>query len=51
VGKRFTAAVLLRIDPTDLTVFEAPNGVLLTREVPPGAIVWGDLGDGQNGWR
>ncbi|GAB3811623.1 RNA 2'-phosphotransferase [Kribbella italica] len=41
VGKRFTAAVLLRIDPTELDVFEAPNGVLLTQHVPPGAIVWG----------
>ena len=41
VGKRFTAAVLLRIDPTELVVFEAPNGVLLTRQVPPDAIVWG----------
>lgn len=41
VGKRFTAAVLLRIDPTGLVVFEAPNGVILTRHVPPDAIVWG----------
>lgn len=40
VGKRFAAAVLLRIDPGELVVFEAPNGVLLTRQVPPGAIVW-----------
>ncbi|MEV6281975.1 tRNA 2'-phosphotransferase [Kribbella sp. NPDC051770] len=38
VGKRFTAAVLLKIDPTDLVIFEAPNGVLLTRHVPPAAI-------------
>jgi putative RNA 2'-phosphotransferase len=41
VGKRFTAAVLLRVDPADLVVFEAPNGVLLTRHVPPAAIKWG----------
>ncbi|TWD78971.1 putative RNA 2'-phosphotransferase [Kribbella amoyensis] len=42
VGKRSRVAVLLRIDPADLAVFEAPNGVLLTRQVPPDAIVWGD---------
>ncbi|ADB34703.1 phosphotransferase KptA/Tpt1 [Kribbella flavida DSM 17836] len=42
VGKRFAAAVLLAVDPVDLVVFEAPNGVLLTRQVPPDAIVWGD---------
>lgn len=37
LGRR--TPVQLRVDPTDLTVFEAPNGVLLTRSVPPANIV------------
>ena len=44
VGKRANVAVMLAIEPTRLRdagfeVFEAPNGVLLTRAVPPGCIV------------
>lgn len=31
--------VLLRVDPVNLAVYRAPNGVLLVREVPPDAIV------------
>jgi len=42
VGKRSAVEVLLQIDPSELAVFEAPNGVLLTRQVPADAIVWGD---------
>jgi putative RNA 2'-phosphotransferase len=43
VGKRSKVEVLLEIDPVRLTghgvgVFEAPNGVILVREVPPGCI-------------
>jgi putative RNA 2'-phosphotransferase len=32
----------LPIEPADLVVFAPANGVLLTRQVPPDAIVWGD---------
>jgi len=32
----------LPIEPADLVLFAAPNGVLLTWQVPPDAIVWGD---------
>jgi putative RNA 2'-phosphotransferase len=39
VGRRTRVEVLLGVDPGNLTVFRAPNGVLLTREVPAGAIV------------
>ena len=44
VGKRAAVDVLLTIDPVRLRaagqrVFRAPNGVLLTREVPRGAVV------------
>lgn len=44
VGKRSRVEVLLEIDPARLAshgveVFEAPNGVILVREVPPGCIV------------
>ena len=39
VGKRSAVDVLLGIDAGDLEVFEAPNGVLLTRQVPVDAIV------------
>jgi putative RNA 2'-phosphotransferase len=40
VGRRSRVDVLLGIDPARLRqpVFEAPNGVLLVREVPPDAI-------------
>ncbi|MEV6417334.1 RNA 2'-phosphotransferase [Kribbella sp. NPDC051718] len=40
VGRRSRVDVLLGIDPAQLDgpVFEAPNGVLLVREVPPRAI-------------
>jgi putative RNA 2'-phosphotransferase len=40
VGRRSRVDVLLGIDPARLgqPVFEAPNGVLLVRSVPPGAI-------------
>ncbi|MEV8375307.1 hypothetical protein AB0P21_21410 [Kribbella sp. NPDC056861] len=40
VGRRSKVDVLLGIDPEKLgqPVFEAPNGVLLVREVPPEAI-------------
>jgi putative RNA 2'-phosphotransferase len=43
VGKRARVELLLMVDPAclaaeGLTVFEAPNGVLLVREVPPGCI-------------
>jgi putative RNA 2'-phosphotransferase len=41
VGRRVAVDVLLGVDSGDLAVFRAPNGVLLTREVPVGAIVWG----------
>lgn len=39
VGKRSAVTHLLAVDPHLLTLFQAPNGVLLTRHVPPGAIV------------
>ncbi|GAA0947920.1 RNA 2'-phosphotransferase [Kribbella koreensis] len=40
VGRRSRVDVLLGIDPAklDQPVFQAPNGVLLVRSVPPGAI-------------
>jgi putative RNA 2'-phosphotransferase len=40
VGRRSRVDVLLGIDPAKLgqPVFQAPNGVLLVRSVPPGAI-------------
>lgn len=40
VGRRSKVEVLLGIDPArlDQPVFEAPNGVLLVRSVPPAAI-------------
>lgn len=39
VGRRTNVELLLGVDPADLEVYRAPNGVLLTREVPPDAIV------------
>ncbi|TCC46856.1 RNA 2'-phosphotransferase [Kribbella capetownensis] len=39
VGRRTSVEVLLGVDPSNLAVYRAPNGVLLTREVPPDAIV------------
>lgn len=39
VGKRVAVALLLEVSPTGLAVFEAPNGVLLTRHVPTASIV------------
>jgi putative RNA 2'-phosphotransferase len=39
VGLRTRVEVLLGVDSGDLAVFRAPNGVLLTREVPVDAIV------------
>ena len=39
VGRRTSVEVLLGVDPGNLAVYRAPNGVLLTREVPPDAIV------------
>lgn len=39
VGRRSAVDVLLGVDPGDLAVYRAPNGVLLTRLVPPDAIV------------
>jgi putative RNA 2'-phosphotransferase len=39
VGRRSAVEVLLGVDSGDLAVYRAPNGVLLTREVPPDAIV------------
>lgn len=39
VGRRTAVEVLLGVDCRDLEVYQAPNGVLLTREVPPDAIV------------
>lgn len=40
LGRRMP--VQLAVDPVGLTVFEAPNGVLLTRGVPPENIVKSD---------
>ncbi|MEV0290914.1 tRNA 2'-phosphotransferase [Kribbella sp. NPDC050820] len=42
VGRRSAVEVLLGVDPGDLAVYRAPNGVLLTRFVPPDAIVEAD---------
>ncbi|GAA3136298.1 putative RNA 2'-phosphotransferase [Kribbella aluminosa] len=42
VGRRTSVEVLLGVDPGNLAVYRAPNGVLLTREVPPDAIVGSD---------
>lgn len=39
VGRRTAVEVLLGVDCRDLAVYRAPNGVLLTREVPADAIV------------
>lgn len=44
VGKRAAVAWLLEVDPQRMRadgreIFVAPNGVVLTREVPPGCIV------------
>jgi putative RNA 2'-phosphotransferase len=39
VGRRTRVEVLLGVDCADLAVYRAPNGVLLTREVPADAIV------------
>jgi putative RNA 2'-phosphotransferase len=39
VGRRARVEVLLGVDSGNLAVFRAPNGVLLTREVPRDAIV------------
>lgn len=39
VGRRSGVEVLLGVDSGNLEVYRAPNGVLLTREVPPDAIV------------
>jgi putative RNA 2'-phosphotransferase len=46
VGRRTSVEVLLGVDCADLAVYRAPNGVLLTREVPAGAIVRVDPGRG-----
>lgn len=37
--RRSGADVLLGVNPVNLAVYRAPNGVLLVREVPAGAIV------------
>lgn len=42
VGRRSAVEVLLGVDPGNLEVYLAPNGVLLTREVPADAIVRAD---------
>lgn len=42
LGRRSAVDVLLAVDSGNLRVFRAPNGVLLTREVPPDAIVRAD---------
>lgn len=42
VGRRTHPEVLLGVDCGNLAVFRAPDGVLLTREVPADAIVRGD---------
>ena len=42
VGRRSAVEVLLGVDSGNLAVYRAPNGVLLTREVPPDAIVKAD---------
>jgi putative RNA 2'-phosphotransferase len=39
IGKRASVALLLEISPTGLTLFQAPNGVLLTRHVPTRSIL------------
>ncbi|GAA1669330.1 RNA 2'-phosphotransferase [Kribbella yunnanensis] len=39
VGRRTKVDVLLTVDPENLPVYRAPNGVLLVREVPADAIV------------
>ncbi len=44
VGKRAQVAVMLEVDPRrvraeGVTVYEAPNGVILARRIPAGAIV------------
>ncbi len=44
VGRRSRVDVLLAVDPVNLAVYRAPNGVLLVREVPPDAIVDAVLG-------
>jgi putative RNA 2'-phosphotransferase len=54
VGKRSKVDVLLGIDPAklELPVFEAPNGVLLTRFVPATAVCVVEKGDAVHwvGW-
>jgi putative RNA 2'-phosphotransferase len=42
VGRRSAVEVLLGVDPGNLEVYRAPNGVLLTRFVPADAIVEAD---------
>jgi putative RNA 2'-phosphotransferase len=42
VGRRSAVDVLLGVDPGNLAIYRAPNGVLLTREVPADAIVRAD---------
>ena len=51
VGRRSRVDVLLGIDPAklDQPVFQAPNGVLLVRSVPPGAISQVLKGDAVHG--
>ena len=39
VGRRTRVEVLIRVNPVNLAVYRAPNGVLLVREVPADAIV------------
>ncbi|MET7277185.1 tRNA 2'-phosphotransferase [Kribbella sp. NPDC005582] len=39
VGRRTKVDVLLAVNPENLPVYRAPNGVLLVREVPADAIV------------
>ncbi|MGW1346018.1 RNA 2'-phosphotransferase [Kribbella sp. NPDC002412] len=46
VGRRSAVEVLLGVDPGNLAVYRAPNGVLLTRFVPPDAIVEADPDQG-----
>jgi putative RNA 2'-phosphotransferase len=42
VGRRSAVEVLLGVDSSDLAIYRAPNGVLLTRFVPADAIVEAD---------
>jgi putative RNA 2'-phosphotransferase len=53
VGKRAAVEVLLEVSPqqlanNDVMIFEAPNGVILVRHVPPTAIVGAQSGNRRN---